>query len=927
MNYNEIFDIFKSSYVGKEIKKEVILDKLFNVDDKEIIERFVTNIYIEYSVKAKNINKKAEENFEEIQILKIDIIDYRAIYDIYGILLSIIPYPILAIFRYNGRVSFAVSNRILAEDKNNKGKIYISYLIKEEDIARYLKIDIDSCQSMIEIYNKWISNVEDVIAYYERLDRVMEIIEIGLHIKSDEVLEKLESYIARDCGTYNMKPKDGWKSKIEKYEDNSSFVKKVEIHVLWEYLFKNTFLKNKLEDFSSWNDFKEVCSYNNSMNDMYYSQYNSRMSGNDEVNDTYEYMEDNNRYTRHNIKRTAERQKVEEIETNADETAETTSTDEEINEKFELAKKYYMGIGVEQNYKKAYELFNELAEKYDFQYAKSFIGAMYYWGEYVEQDNAKAYEIFSELVEKYDDVDSKIYIAKMYQFGKDIEQDYEKAFKIYEEVVEKEGIDSAKFYMTIMYYYGQYVERDYEKAYEIFSQLAENNSLDAQFFVAKMYYYGQYVEQDEAKAYEIFNELLEEHNYELAKPFITEIKEGKYNDLVVEFKYIYKEELFWRRNTYINYLEEEKIEVLDQDKYNLSILVKMTNKISEQLGMEEYINENDEDAVRFLNCNSVIDEIKHVFEVYDSNTDDDYLVNLRLHINNASKESLNRFDDTMRIFKTQYTIYKFDGVGKDTIIEFNRENLDKNEEGMPLSIYMNEYMQKENDDIIFRIDDIQPHVILYISDLMSLLNKNNNTTNRDYIAIRPGRSSFFDIFDYVIENDSKYILKYHLEIEKIPTEILKQIENFLQGFNVRFFIERKLDNNVIINFYPRSQEVISFIIDVLDVNDIYYDVGYEEDIYRYFDGNSIWVFEAPKEDKEKICELLKKTDERRYNRLKELGAPEIILKHELAPLDCNYGIISSKKFQSQIENILQPLKIEYKILDSEENIIKEYLPS
>ena len=52
MNYDEIFDIFKSSYVGKEIKKEVILDKLSNVDDKEIIERFVTNIYIEYSVKG-----------------------------------------------------------------------------------------------------------------------------------------------------------------------------------------------------------------------------------------------------------------------------------------------------------------------------------------------------------------------------------------------------------------------------------------------------------------------------------------------------------------------------------------------------------------------------------------------------------------------------------------------------------------------------------------------------------------------------------------------------------------------------------------------------------------------------------------------------------------------------------------------------------
>ena len=73
-----------------------------------------------------------------------------------------------------------------------------------------------------------------------------------------------------------------------------------------------------------------------------------------------------------------------------------------------------------------------------------------------------------------------------------------------------------------------------------------------------------------------------------------------------------------------------------------------------------------------------------------------------------------------------------------------------------------------------------------------------------------------------------------------------------------------------------------------------------------------------------ICELLKKIDEPRYNRLKELGAPEIILKSELAPLNCDYGIISSKEFQNQIENILQPLKVEYSILDSEENIIQEY---
>lgn len=310
MNYEEIFDIFKSSYVGKEIRKDIILNRLFNAEDKEIIERFVTNIYIKYSVKAENINKKAEKNFEEIQIIEININNYRAIYDIYGILLSIIPYPILAIFRYNDRASFALSNRILAEDKNNKGKIYTSYLIKEEEIGSYLKIDIDNCQTMIDVYNKWIYNIDNVVAYYDRLDRIIEFIEIGFHIKSNEVLEKLESYITRDCGTYNMKPRDGWKSKLDKYSDNPTFVKKIETHILWEYLFENTFLRNKLENFSSWSDFKWACVYNNRPNDIYYSQYNSRMSENYDI---YEEKKNNRRYSNYNIKTKVEIIKNEQV--------------------------------------------------------------------------------------------------------------------------------------------------------------------------------------------------------------------------------------------------------------------------------------------------------------------------------------------------------------------------------------------------------------------------------------------------------------------------------------------------------------------------------------------------------------------------------------------------------------------------------------
>ena len=395
MDYKECFSIFNSSYTDKEIPKDVLLNNIDNNEDKEIIERFVNNIFLKYCIKAENINKKSEKNFSEIEIIEININNYRTIYDIYGILLSIIPYPLLAIFRYNDRISFAVSNRIPAEDKNNKGKIYTSYLIKQEDIYSYLKIDIDSCQTMIEIYNKWISNIENVVAYYERLDRVMEIIEIGFHIKSNEVLEKLESYIIRDCGTYNMKPKDGWKSKLEKYEDSSSFIKKVEIHMLWEYLLENTFFKNKLDYFINWNDFKEACAYSNNMNDIYYSQYNSRISNNYEIDDIYENRRNNNRYKNH-----SKNMKVETIKSESERIRKIKNIDNTIQEIVEEVKEKG-----DISYRDLAEIMSEKLVKFDTETINKIFEAIKKYGIKIIKDDEDIKDKDEYRDEEYDSVE------------------------------------------------------------------------------------------------------------------------------------------------------------------------------------------------------------------------------------------------------------------------------------------------------------------------------------------------------------------------------------------------------------------------------------------------------------------------------------------------------------------------------------------
>ena len=74
---------------------------------------------------------------------------------------------------------------------------------------------------------------------------------------------------------------------------------------------------------------------------------------------------------------------------------------EEKEEKYNLAKMYYFGVKVEQNYKNAFNLFNDLVEKCDDKNAKFFLIEMYYCGYYVEEDKRKAFNLYKELIGDY----------------------------------------------------------------------------------------------------------------------------------------------------------------------------------------------------------------------------------------------------------------------------------------------------------------------------------------------------------------------------------------------------------------------------------------------------------------------------------------------------------------------------------------------
>ena len=823
MDYNKCFSLFNSSYIDKEIKKNVLLNNIKNKEDREIIEKFVENVYIKYCIKAKNINKEAEDNFSEIEIIEININNYRTIYDIYGILLSIIPYPILAIFRYNNRISLAVSNRILSEEKNNKGKIFTSYLIKEESVSDYLKVDINNCITLKDIYKQWILNVENVETYYEKIDSVMQIIEKGLHIKSEEVLERLESYIAKYCGTYNMKPKGGWKSKLEKYSDSPIFIKKVETHLLWEYLSENAFFKNKLMDFSSWKDFKESCSYD-SLNDLYYSQYN-RMLNDEGVSGINKYMLENATLESYN-----ENTFVKEQKNKLKYTKEDTPSGRNPSDKLYQNKECILKLSDE-------KIMNIV------QKAKN-------------NGNAITYD---ELAEQLGDSFT--------------DEELDKVF----EVLGKEKI-------TIL------------KDKEILNQNDEKIESD------------YYIDED------IRDELRND------KDFMTKIEQINNNTMILKFNSVSKWDFLDRDKEYglIGILEHNDIQILQKDEFNMEIIGEFNNGIFEQLELEY---EDGDNVIQFNHAPLRV--INHDINVLESNNVIYYIANWKLHICNTSKEKLKKFDQYMRQIRLAYNISQIENNEKKTVIEYTYEDIEKNELRKPLAIYMNNCIKKEDKNIVIQINNIRPHVMLYLSNIIRTLNKNNNVEHKDFIAILKERSLFYDVWEYLNKNDIKYIFEWKLDIEKIPKDILKQIEGFLQSFKVKYNIEKVLDD-IILNMYPEDEEVIGFVTDVLELNNIWYIEDYELDNIAS-SGTSLWMFSVSKEEKEKICEMLKKPDQGIIDRLKKLGAPEFIIKNEESgPTKCTYGVITFENLQSQIENILQSLKLKYCIMDKNQKIIKNY---
>ena len=164
----------------------------------------------------------------------------------------------------------------------------------------------------------------------------------------------------------------------------------------------------------------------------------------------------------------------------------------------ELGKMYYDGIGVQKDYKKAFEYFQDAANKGWFEAERQLV-VMYARGDFVEQDEEKAIEVFTKSPNHPFEVkDAKAFLASQiylnvgldYLQGKCAPKDERRAFP-YIQLAADWGDDEAMETLAGMYGYGIGIEKDAKKAEELYKKAIQKtddfNRFHSQYLLGYLY--------------------------------------------------------------------------------------------------------------------------------------------------------------------------------------------------------------------------------------------------------------------------------------------------------------------------------------------------------------------------------------------------------------------------------------------------------
>ena len=149
-----------------------------------------------------------------------------------------------------------------------------------------------------------------------------------------------------------------------------------------------------------------------------------------------------------------------------------------------LAKMYYNGQGVTQDYSKAAQYYKLSADQGDAD-AQNNLALMYYYERCVKQDYKKASKYY-KLAADQGNAQAQNSLALMYDNGQGVNQDYEEAVKYYQLSADQGNI-LAQNNLASMYENGQGINQDYEEAKRYYKLAADQGNALAQYNLALIY--------------------------------------------------------------------------------------------------------------------------------------------------------------------------------------------------------------------------------------------------------------------------------------------------------------------------------------------------------------------------------------------------------------------------------------------------------
>jgi TPR repeat protein len=154
------------------------------------------------------------------------------------------------------------------------------------------------------------------------------------------------------------------------------------------------------------------------------------------------------------------------------------------------------GVGVKLDYKKAYYIFQILAENGDAE-ANNAIGMMFKQGIGFKQIDEQALIYFRKAVEGgY--AKAALNIALMYKYGHGVKQDYSKFIEWLEKAGEM-GYENADYFLGYSFYKGQGKKQNYRTAFQYFEKGAEKGNAACIYMLSLCYYHGRGIERDADK--------------------------------------------------------------------------------------------------------------------------------------------------------------------------------------------------------------------------------------------------------------------------------------------------------------------------------------------------------------------------------------------------------------------------------------------